>query len=565
MTNTLYYGDNLEILRQYIKDESVDLIYLDPPFNSNANYNVLFAEHSGSKSSAQIQAFEDTWIWGEDSDRAYREIVECGGQISLALQAFRQMLGQSNMMAYLAMMAPRLVELHRVLKQTGSFYLHCDPTASHYLKILLDAIFGVKNYINEITWKRSSAHSDTKQGMHRCGKIRDVIFFYSKSDDYIWNPLYTPYSKDYLESEYRHKDQNERYYKETDLTAAKPGGDTNYDWPVKREKSKKTHWQADLVEEYKDPKPGWEYSLVRPYTGRFWAYSKANLIRFASEGHLIYRETGMPRLVQYADEMPGIPLQDLWIDISPESGDQYLGYPTQKPQALLDRIIQSSSNPGDVILDPFCGCGTAIAAADTLGRQWIGIDITHLAIALIKNRLETATGGTAKYKVVGEPTTVDEARSLAEENPYQFQWWALSLVGARPVDQKKGADQGVDGRLFFHFDGSEKTHQIVFSVKAGNLKPEYVRELHGVIDREKAELGVLLTFNEPTKPMKNEALNAGVYTSAWGDHPKLQILTVGELLAGKKIDMPPIHKQGNATLKKAPRQKPTQGQIKMDI
>jgi len=223
------------------------------------------------------------------------------------------------------------------------------------------------------------------------------------------------------------------------------------------------------------------------------------------------------------------------------------------------------SKPGDVVLDPFCGCGTAVAAAESLGRQWIGIDITYLAIALIKNRLETATGGTARYAVIGEPTTEDEARNLAVENPYQFQWWALSLVGARPVEQKKGADHGIDGRLFFHFDGSNDTHQIVFSVKAGILKPEYVRELHGVIDREQAEIGVLLTFNEPTKAMKVEALNAGVYRSAWGDHPKLQILTVGELLAGKKIDMPPIHREGNVTFKKAPLQKSLPGQDKLDI
>jgi DNA modification methylase len=537
MTNTLYYGDNLEILRQYIKDESVDLIYLDPPFNSNANYNVLFAEHSGNKSSAQIQAFEDTWTWGEDSDQAYREMVERGGQVSEAMQAFRHLLGQSNMMAYLAMMAPRLVELHRVLRLTGSLYLHCDPTASHYLKILLDMIFSPENFRTEITWKRTSAHSDTKQGRKAYGNIADILLYYTKSEGYIFNPQFTEYDEDYIRKTYNNVDPDGRRWKSSDITG--PGGAAKGN-------------------------PIYEFMGVT----RYWRYSKESMAHLVAEGRIYQSSPGaVPRLKQYLDEMHGIPLQNIWDDISPIGAQaaERLGYPTQKPLSLLERIIQVSSNADDVVLDPFCGCGTAIAAAQTLGRQWIGIDITHLAIALIKHRFETSSGGTAYYKVIGEPTTVDEARMLAEENPYQFQWWALSLVGARPAEQKKGADQGVDGRLFFHYDDSHDTHQIIFSVKAGNLNPGYVRDLHGVIDREKAEIGVLLTFNEPTKPMKTEALNAGIYRSAWGNHPKLQILTVGELLAGKKIDMPPIHQQGNVTLKKAPLQKKTSGQGKLDL
>jgi adenine specific DNA methylase Mod len=538
MANTLYYGDNLEILRQYIKDETVDLIYLDPPFNSNANYNVLFAEHSGDKSSAQIQAFEDTWTWGEDSDQAYREMVERGGRVSEALQAFRHLLGQSNMMAYLAMMTPRLVELHRVLKTTGSLYLHCDPTASHYLKLLMDAIFGPEAFKTEIIWKRSSAHSDAKQGRVQHGRIHDVILFYTKNNDWIWNPVYTPYDPEYIEQFYRFiEPETGRRYRLGDLTG--PGG------------AAKGNPQYEVM------------GVIR-----YWRFSKEKMEELIRQGRIIQTNPGtVPAYKRYLDEMPGIPLQDLWADIPPIGAQaaERLGYPTQKPQALLERIIQTSSNSGDVVLDPFCGCGTAIAAAEALGRQWIGIDITHLAIALIKNRLETSSGGTTKYKVIGEPTTEEEARILAGENPYQFQWWALSLVGARPVEQKKGADQGVDGRLFFHFDDSSETHQIIFSVKAGNLNPGYVRDLHGVIDREKAEIGVLITFNEPTKPMKVEALNAGVYRSAWGDHPKVQIFTVGELLAGKKIDMPPIHHEGNVTFKKAPKQKPSAGQGKLDI
>jgi DNA modification methylase len=385
---------------------------------------------------------------------------------------------------------------------------------------------------NEIIWKRTTAHNDPK----KYGNVHDVILFYSKSPSYTWNVQYQKYSTEFL----------------TRFKRSDPDG---------------RKWYDDNITGAGEVKDSYLWKGQKPPQGRHWAYDFNTMTKLEAEGRIIYTKSGSPRLKRYLEEAQGIPLQTVWTDIDAinSQAQERLGYPTQKPLALLTRIIQASSNPGDIILDPFCGCGTAIAAAETLGRTWIGIDITHLAIALIKNRLETATGGTAKYKVIGEPTTVDEACILAEENPYQFQWWALSLVGARPVEQKKGADQGVDGRLFFHFDGSEKTHQVVFSVKAGNLNPGYVRDLHGVIDREKAELGVLLTFNEPTKPMKTEALNAGVYTSAWGDHPKLQILTVGDLLAGKKIDMPPIHREGNATLKKAPRQKPKPKQFKFYI
>jgi len=551
--NLLYYGDNLEILRQYIKDETVDLIYLDPPFNSNANYNVLFAEHSGSKSSAQIQVFEDTWTWGEDSDRAYREMVERGGQVSQALQAFRQLLGQSNMMAYLAMMAPRLVELQRVLKLTGSLYLHCDPTAGHYLKIILDAIFGTYQFRSEIVWKRSGAHN-LSQGWDA---IHDIIFFYTRSDEFTWKQPYEAYSKEYLER-FKRIDPDGRRWQDVALTA---GGSKESSDALSQQAWRGHH-----------PPPGRNWSAPRIITDFLGLPRNMDVIekleKMDEAGYIYWpAKGGVPRFKQYLDLLPGSPVTNIWNDIPPINSQaaERLGYPTQKPQAILERIIQASSNPGDVVLDPFCGCGTTIAAAETLGRQWIGIDITHLAIALIKHRLETATGGTVKYKVIGEPTTEEEAHILAEENPYQFQWWALSLVGARPVEQKKGADQGVDGRLFFHFDDSKDTHQIIFSVKAGNLKPEYVRELHGVIDREQAEIGVLLTLNEPTKPMKVEALNAGVYRSAWGNHPKLQIFTVGELLAGKKIDMPPIHREGNATFKKAPRRKPPPEQGKLEI
>ncbi len=558
--NRLYYGDNLDILPEHFPDESVDLIYLDPPFNSNASYNILFSEKSGEKSKSQIQAFTDTWEWSQDSEKLFYKILnEHGGKLADVMKSLRGFLGQKNdMMAYLVRMAATLAELRRVLKKSGTIWLHCDPTASHYLKQVMDAVFGPTRFLNEVVWVRSSAHSDSKQGMKRCGRIHDVLLVYSKTDDYTWNTQHTPYDKEYLESEYRHKTEDGRHYKETDLTAAKPGGDVEYEWRVKRPPIKGARWEADLKDEYKKPKEGWEYLGVFPYEGRFWAYSKTNLIAFAKSGNLIHRKTGMPRLVQYADEMPGVPLQDIWTDIPPVSGYEDLGYPTQKPRELLKRVISVSSNKGDVVLDPFCGCGTTVEAAQELGREWQGIDVTSLAINQVRYRIRTRFKELIKdidslYEVIGEPTSVTDAEALAEQDRYQFQWWALSLVGARPFEKKKGADKGIDGRLFFS-DGDDQ--HIILSVKSGKVGSPDIRDLGHVVEREEAALGVLLTLKPPTKDMTLEAQGTGYYKSPWGIHPKIQILTIAELLDGKRIDYPP-DQQVNLTLKKAKSFKPT--------
>jgi DNA modification methylase len=555
--NSLYYGDNLDVLQRYVKDESVDLVYLDPPFNSRQDYNVLFAENDGSQSSSQIHAFEDTWEWNNESMRVLQQVIEQGGRVADALRAFESYLHGSDMMAYLAMMAPRLVELRRVLKETGSIYLHCDPTASHYLKILMDAVFGPQFFQNEISWRRSSAHSDVKQGMRRCGRVRDVLLFFGKSSSNIWNVVYTPYTEEYLASEYKHINGEGRHYKETDLTAARPGGDTEFLWRVKRRERRKERWDADLENEYLTPKAGWEYKGVPPYNGRFWAYSRENITAFYKSGHIVHRETGMPRLIQFADEMPGVALQDDWDDINRTGGEEDLGYPTQKPEALLERIIKASSNEGDLVLDPFCGCGTTVQVAQRLNRRWIGIDITHLAIGLIKKRLSDAFGPEIKstYDVIGEPTDLAGAGQLAAEDKYQFQWWALGQVGARPAEQKKGADRGIDGRLYFHDDESGQSKQIIFSVKAGGVSVPQVRDLVGVLTREKAEIGVFLCFEEPTKPMLREAAEAGLYKSTDNTtYPRLQILTIQQILDGKQPDYP-LHRR-DATFKKAPRSRP---------
>ena len=550
-SNSLYYGDNLDILRRYVRDESADLIYLDPPFNSNQTYNVLFQEKDGSQSASQIKAFGDTWHWDETAARSYEAAVETGGQVAEAMQAFRKLLGTNDMLAYMSMMAPRLVELRRVLKPTGSLYLHCDPTASHFLKLLMDAVFGSANFRTEIIWKRTSAHSDTKQGRKQHGRIHDVLLFYTKTDDWNWNPVYTEYDREYVEDFYRFVEPGtERRYQKGDLTAAKPGGDTSYEWRVKRQVD--TEWLADLDDEWERPIPGWEYKGVTPYQGRYWAYSKEGMRGFALAGRLVYSRNGMPRYKRYLDEMPGVPLQDLWGDIRPIAAQaaERLGYPTQKPVALLERIIQASSNEGDVVLDPFCGCGTTIAAAQKLDRRWIGIDITQLAISLIRYRLGDSFGKDCRFEVIGEPTSLPDATALAEQDPYQFQWWTLGLVKARPADEKKGADRGIDGRRYFHDEKGGKTKQIIFSVKAGHVTVSHIRDLVGVISREKAEIGAFLSLEPPTSPMRREAASAGFYKSPWGKHPRIQLLTIEDLLGGKSIDYP---KDTDVTFKKAQR------------
>ena len=547
MTNTLYYGDNLTVLREHVPDESVDLVYLDPPFNSNASYNVLFREQSGEASPAQIRAFTDTWEWTLESQRTFEiEIMlnpSTPENVKSMIRAFRQFIGSNAMMAYLVMMTPRLVELRRALKPTGSIYLHCDPTASHYLKVLMDAIFGNDYFRSEINWRRTNAHNDAKQGRRQYGNVRDTILFYTKGQEWNWNWLYTEYDKDYVDSFYKFSEPGSgRRYQMGDLTAAKPGGDTSYEWRVKRPLG--GDWEADLTDEYSTPLAGWEYKGVLPYRGRYWGFSKAAMARMVADGRIVFTTTGTPRHKRYLDEMPGVPLQNDWTDIRPASKSESLGYPTQKPLALLERIVSASSNEGDVVLDPFCGCGTAIAAAHKLDRQWIGIDITHLAVALMKNRLKTAFNilPDRDYRVVGEPRDVGSARALAEQDRFQFEYWAVSLLSARPRDQKKkGADRGIDGLLHF-IDGPRRTvNEAIVQVKSGRVSSPLIRDLVGTVERERAAMGLFITLESPTVDMRREAVSAGLYHSdVWQkDYPRIQIRTVGELLAGNGFDIPP--------------------------
>ncbi len=541
--NQLYYGDNLTVLREHIKDESVDLIYLDPPFNSRQDYNVLFAERDGTRSASQIMAFEDTWEWNMDAQAAYEEIVERGGRVSDAMRAFRTFLGHSDMMAYLAMMAPRLIELHRVLKETGSIYLHCDPTASHYLKILMDGIFGALNFRNEIIWKRTSARSDS----HRWNHIHDTLLFYTKSEGYTWNVQYTSYDEAYIADFYGTKDENDVAFMSDNLTAAGiRKGESGMPWRGIDPTDKGRHWAL--------PKK------LLDSIGVTGGTVQERLDTLEKLGRIIWPEKvgGVPRFKRFLKEMPGLAIQSIVADIPPLSAKsaERLGYPTQKPEALLERIVNASSNDGETVLDPFCGCGTAVSVAQRLNRRWIGIDITHLAIGLIKTRLAYAFGDSVRetYEVVGEPVDLAGAEKLAEEDKYQFQWWALSLAGARPLEKKKGADQGIDGRLYFHDEAKgAKTKQIIFSVKAGHLQATHVRDLRGVIEREKAEIGVLISMQPPTKPMLKEAAEAGFYQvpGLRDKYPRLQILSIAQLLEGKRVEFPRF--ASDATFKRAPK------------
>ena len=515
--NRLLFGDNLKWLRdtKVFPDASVDLVYLDPPFNSNANYNVLFKESSGQASQAQFHAFTDTWEWTREVDETYRQFVDTCPNASVVelVEALKKFLKTSPMMAYLAMMAPRLVELHRVLKPTGSLYLHCDPTASHYLRLVLDSIFGPKNFRNEIIWKRTSSHNDAG----KCGNVHDVLLFYSKSDAAVWNEVYQKYDPEYVEKYYRYQDTDGRRFMSGDLSGAGQGPARSFG----------------------------EKGTIPAPQGRHWMFDQAGIDKALKENRIFWTRNGVPRLKNFLDEAKGMPLQDVWADIQALRSwhDELLGYPTQKPVALLERIIEISCPKDGVVLDPFCGCGTTVHAAQKTGRQWVGIDITYLAINLIKRRLRDAFGQDLQFEELGNPTDLSGAQRLAEQDKFQFQHWALSLVEARPLREGdgKGADRGVDGLLYF-YESKDDRAKIIVQVKGGGVKRGDIATLLGDVNNQKAAGGVLITLENPSKPMVKEAIDAGRYTAKLyqKEYPKIQILTVAGLLAGtERLEAPP--------------------------
>lgn len=514
MTNSLYFGDNLHVLRKYVRDETVDLIYLDPPFNSNADYSVLFTAKSARGHRAQIQAFEDFWQWGEEAEEALDEIRARGGSCSAIVRALREALGPTDMMAYIVMMAVRLIEMHRTLRQTGSLYLHCDPTASHYLKLILDSIFGPTNFRSEITWKRSTSHGNVSKGY---GALTDRLLFYSKSDSFTWNQQYHKLSEQYVLTKFTNQDQGGRFWQSVSLRN-----------PADRPNLKYAYLASN----------GCTY---HPHQNG-WAVSEVRMREYDVQGRLHFprKAGGQLRVKQYLDERPGTKLQNLWDDIPAINSQaaERLGYPTQKPLSLLERVILTSSRDGDTILDPFCGCGTAVHAAQKLGRTWIGVDITHLAIHVIADRLSRWMP-LSHFKMFGQPRDLAGAQALADLDKYQFQWWATWLAGGQPHGgNKKGADGGIDGTLEFAIGRGHQEWGVV-SVKGGkNVGVDMVRQLDAVIRNESAAMGVLVTMAEPTKEMERWAVTAGHVVLGNVRYRRIQIRTIEQLLAGQAIDAP---------------------------
>ena len=533
--NTLYYGDNLGVLCDF-PDACVDLVYLDPPFNSSRSCNVLFKEAKGTESEAQIEAFGDTWKCGTHAAETYDEVVSKGDDVGRLLQAFVQALGHNDVTAYLTMMAPRLVELRRVMKPAASIYLHCDPTASHYLKVLMDAVFGPQNFRNEIIWKRTSSHSDARH----YADIHDCILYYTKSSSALWNPQYAAHNEKYVDSHYSRQDESGRRFRLDNVIRSASMGP-----------------RPNLAYEYKGYRPEWGWRVIRQ-----------KLEQIDADGRLQWSKSGVPYLKRYLDEMPGAALPSLWDDIPPVNSQAHecLGYPTQKPEALLERIIAASSNEGDVVLDPFCGCGTATVAAHRLGRRWVGIDVTYLAVDLMRRRLADTfpadfPGGANSVPVDGDPADEAAALALAERDKYQFQFWAVAKLDgtARGGENRKGMDRGIDGvSTFPEQDGADQPEtrryeQVIISVKGGNTGPSHVRDLRGTMERENAPIGILVVTQPPTREMERDAAAAGVYHSPWdgSTYPRIQIITAGEIVHGKRIDMP--SQRGTSDFARAPR------------
>ena len=529
MSNSLHYGDNLEVLREGVGDESVDLVYLDPPFNSKASYNVLFKTPEGDAEEAQAEAFRDTWTWSTQAQSAFDDVMAHGGAAARILAALHSCLGHSDMMAYLAMMAVRLQELHRVLRSTGSLYLHCDATASHYLKIILDGIFGPERFVNEVVWKRTNARGTTG----RWPKVHDILLCYSKSDRFTFNPQKAKADKSKLPHTLITGPDGKKY-QTYELTA--PG--------VTKEGESGEPWRGFDPGKF----------------GRHWGNShktmdgwdSADLIHWPKKGGFPRRRAAEP----FVPEERTVSVWDVWIDIDRlnQTAKERLGYPTQKPLALLERVIRASSNEGDVVLDPFCGCGTTLHASQSLGRAWIGIDITHYAVTVIESRLKGAFPELDSVPVEGRPRDLAGAIDLAKRDKYQFQWWANWLVGVQNYrERKKGPDKGIDGTIFFK-NGPWGTGRILVSVKGGeNVTRSMISDFSGVISREQAELGLFVTLAEPTGPMAAEAAAAGNARTAHGRYPKVQIITIKDLLEGKVPDIPTIYRPVSA--REVPRRK----------
>lgn len=529
--NKLWYGDNLTIM-QGMGKHAVDLIYLDPPFNSKQNYNLLYKTMTGKPVPEQVEAFCDTWEMDAQKEAIARSMPVLMREHGvddyyvdfwrLWMQALRHT--QPHLLAYLIFMVQRLLHMKSLLRPTGSIYLHCDPTASHYIKVMMDGIFGHNNFRNEIIWKRTGAHG----GSRRWGPVHDTILFYTASDRYTWNRVFQEYDKKYLDDFYRFTDDRGRYRLVTLTGAGVRTGDSGKPWRGVDPTDSGRHWAV--------PKG----ALAKAYPDRSLAgLTTQEKLELLDQAGLIYwpKRGSVPQQKRYSDENPGVGLQDIITDIGPISSHakDRMGYPTQKPVPLLDRIIQASTNPGDVVFDPFCGCGTTIYSAIKNERAWIGCDIAILSIKLIREnlteRFRLVEGH--DYLVDGIPTSVDGAQELFNKDPSTFQNWFVERVGGFPM-QRKSADRGIDGRIYF--ETREGLKEMMLQVKGGkHVRPTDVRDLRGVLEREaNAELAGFLSMAPPTKAMLSEAAEAGTYEYNGVEYPRIQFLTVKDVLEDKR-------------------------------
>lgn len=510
--NYLYYGDNLTIMKEYIPSNSVNLIYLDPPFNSQRNYNLIYKKLTGQPVPEQEEAFCDAWELDPEKIEMIKampsiyEKYDVDDELAKFWDAWIKALKntQPRLLAYLLYMTVRLFEMRRILHPHGSIYLHCDPHASHYMKIIMDGIFRHENFRNEISWHRSNPKSHATLNFPNC---RDVILRYTKSDHFTFNKVYTAHDPRYVATAYRYNDDKGRYRL---LPLLNPN----------------------------DNRPNLTYEFLG--VKRVWRWSRQRMEKAYNDGLIVQLKPGaVPQYKKYLSDSKGKTVTDDWNDIGQASGKETLGYPTQKPIALLERIIQSSSNPGDIIFDPFCGCGTAVYAAHLLNRKWIGCDIAILAVHLVQDVLIKRYGleEDKNYRVAGVPKSIEAARDLFSHDPRQFQHWAVELARGF-ASAKYSGDRGIDGRI--HFETKEGLKNMVISVKGGgNPTPAWMRELNGVVQREEdAKMGGLICLETPTKGMREEETNGGIYSYQGQDYHRLQIRTIQDLLDGNWFDTP---------------------------
>lgn len=513
--NLLYYGDNLSIMRTMPK-YSVDLIYLDPPFKSEQTYNLIYKTLTGKPVPEQAEAFCDTWDMDAEKERLADRmpvLMQEHGVEDYYVEFWRLWIKalrhtQPHLLAYLIYMVERLLQMKSILKPTGSIYLHCDPTASHYIKVMMDGIFGHDNFRNEIIWKRTSGHSDAKG----CGRVHDVILYYTMGSNSTWNRTFQSYDPEYVEAYYRYKEPSGRRFMSADLSGAGQG----------------------------PPRTFGDRGEIAPPSGRHWMFDQAGIDRVLAEDRIYWTRNGVPRLKKYLDEAQGMPLQDVWTDIQALRSwhKERLGYPTQKPKGLLDRIIRASTNEGDVVFDPFCGCGTTIYAAHEAKRRWIGCDVAILAVRLVEDQLAEQYGLVKEehYEEKGIPNSVESAKALWSTDPFQFEHWAVEKVGGFPT--KKTGDKGIDGRMYFEM--KRELGVMVLSVKGGTVRPTDVRDLRGVLgDDPSALLAGFVTIKKPSKGMIQAANEAGIWEYNGIHYPRVQMLTVQDILETKRRFMTP--------------------------